>query len=172
MPMINGLFTSNKQDWTTPPDLYKKLDDEFNFDFDPCPLDPQFDGLSIEWGQCNFVNPPYDELSKWIKKGYNESLKGNIVVFLIPARTDTQAFHEYLYPYAEIRFIKGRLKFSDSKNPAPFPSMICILYGSLYISKDDHCDNSCMNIATACYQCEVDNDCNCELFTMIGSKEM
>ena len=78
-----------------------------------------------------FVNPPFSkELPLWIKKGYEESLKSNtIVVFLIPARTYTIAFHKYLYNKAEIRFIKGRIKFGGSINSAPFPSMICILKG-------------------------------------------
>ena len=126
-----GLMSSNKQDWTTPKEFYDKLNSEFKFDFDPCPMNPTFDGLNIEWGKCNFVNPPYNKIKDWIKKGYEEWQKGKTVVFLIPARTDTRWFHSYLYNQVEIRFIKGRLKFGDGKSPAPFPSMICILIGEI-----------------------------------------
>ena len=118
-----GLMSSIKQDWKTPKYLYE----EFNFDFDPCPVDPQFDGLSIDWGKRNFVNPPYKNIALWISKGYQEWLKGKLIVFLIPARTDTKYFHNWIYPFAELRFIKGRLKFDDEKGSAPFPSLICVL---------------------------------------------
>src|SRR5271165_6977223 len=75
--MLNrSLFSSNKQDWTTPNHLYNELNSEFAFDFDPCPIEHTFDGLIIEWGKSNFVNPPYNEIKKWIKKGYGEFLKG------------------------------------------------------------------------------------------------
>jgi site-specific DNA-methyltransferase (adenine-specific) len=78
-------------------------------------------------GKSNFVNPPYGrELKYWIKKGYEESLKGNKVVMLIASRTDTNYWHEYVMKAKEIRFIKGRLKFGDAKNSAPFPSCIVI----------------------------------------------
>lgn len=78
-------------------------------------------------GQRVFCNPPYGkELPKWVKKCYDESRVGTLVVMLIPARTDTKWFHEYIYGKAEIRFIKGRVKFGDSKNSAPFPSMLVV----------------------------------------------
>ena len=125
--MLNqGLLTSKNQDWQTPDDFYKKLDEEFNFNFDPCPPNPSFNGLLIEWKERNFVNPPYKTSKLWIRKGFEEWKKGKLVVFLIPARTDTKAFHEYIYNQAEIRFIKGRLRFKGAKNSAPFPSMIVI----------------------------------------------
>lgn len=113
--------------WKTPRKFYEMLKEEFYFDFDPCPPNPVFDGLSIEWGGCNFVNPPYGrELPNWIKKGYGEYLKNKTVVFLIPSRTDTRWWHEYCMKATEIRFIKGRLKFDDHKNSAPFPSALVI----------------------------------------------
>ena len=122
-----SLFSSMRLDWKTPQHLYDELNREFNFDFDPCPSDPEFDGLSIEWGQRNFVNPPYgNQIKYWIKKGYEEHQKGKVVVFLIPSRTDTSYWHEYIMEADEIRFIQGRLKFGDSKNSAPFPSCIAI----------------------------------------------
>lgn len=87
------------------------------------------DGLSLDWGGSTvFCNPPYGTaLPKWIKKSYEEAKKpGTTVVMLIPARTDSRAFHEYIYRKAEIRFIKGRLKFGGSKWNAPFPSMVVV----------------------------------------------
>lgn len=133
------LFSSKKMDWTTPSKLFNELNKEFNFTLDPCcyketALCEKFftekeDGLQQDWGgEVVFCNPPYGrEIKKWVKKCYEESLKDNTkVVMLIPARTDTIYFHSYIYNKSEIRFIKGRLKFSESKNSAPFPSMIVI----------------------------------------------
>ena len=120
-------FSSLRLDWKTPKAVYQVLDSEFRFDFDPCPTNPDFDGLSIDWGYRNFVNPPYGrEIPKWIKKGYEESLKNKTVVFLIPSRTDTSYWHDYIMKADEIRYIRGRLKFGDSVNSAPFPSAIAI----------------------------------------------
>ncbi len=87
--------------------------------------------ISMAWKlnlkKGNFINPPYDQQKLWVKKAYEESLKNKICVLLLPARTDTKIFHEIILPYAkEIRFIKGRLKFQQYKNSAPFPSMIVI----------------------------------------------
>lgn len=122
-----GLFTSLRGDWKTPKALYQALDAEFHFDFDPCPIKPKLDGLEIEWGQTNFVNPPYGrEIYKWIEKGFLENAKGKTVVFLIPSRTDTRWWHSYIMQADEIRFIRGRLRFDDQKNAAPFPSAISI----------------------------------------------
>jgi site-specific DNA-methyltransferase (adenine-specific) len=103
------------------------LNDEFQFTFDPCPSNPTFDGLSVEWGESNFVNPPYGrKIGKWLKKGFEESKKGRVVVFLIPSRTDTKWWHDYVMKAKEIRFIKGRLKFKGATNSAPFPSAVVI----------------------------------------------
>lgn len=110
-----GLMSSKKQDWTTPQELYDELNAEFHFDFDPCPTVKYWNGLYIEWGKSNFVNPPYKEIKEWIKKGYEEWRKGKTVVFLTPARTDTKYFHDFLYHHAELRFIKGRLKFGGGE---------------------------------------------------------
>ena len=118
-------FSSLRQDGKTSTDLYEQLDQEFHFDFDPCPPDADFNGLEIEFKKRNFINPPYDQQKLWVKKAYEESLKNKICVLLLPVRTDTKLFHELILPYAkEIRFIKGRLKFQQYKNSAPFPSMI------------------------------------------------
>ena len=116
-------FSSKTDKWFTPKDLYNKLNKEFKFDFDPCPINPKFDGLNIKWGKRNFMNPPYGrEIGKWVKKASESPL----TVCLLPARTDTKWFHDYILGKAEIRFIKGRLKFGEAVNSAPFPSMVVI----------------------------------------------
>ena len=132
-------FKSLRQDWETPKEFLKKLEKKYGKLFDPCPSKNytnggKVNGLEIEWKKKNFVNPPYTtkEQDAWIKKGFEEWEKGKLVIFLIPARTDTARFHDYILPlhkkgYADIEFIRGRLKFSDHKHPAPFPSMVCIL---------------------------------------------
>lgn len=101
--------------WATPTWLYAKLDAEFNFDFDPCPLNPTFDGLSPsrEWGRTNFVNPPYNRRDKprFIQRAYDEWKAGATCVLLIPAAVSTKQFHDLIYPHAEIRFLRGRVAF-------------------------------------------------------------
>jgi site-specific DNA-methyltransferase (adenine-specific) len=137
--MVNkALFSSNSDEWSTPSELFDKLNKEFDFNLDPCSNENNHkcenyytikdDGLSKNWGGYRvFCNPPYSNIAAWVKKAWRESTKDNtLVVLLIPARTDTKYFHEYIYQRSEIRFIKGRLKFGESKNSAPFPSMIVI----------------------------------------------
>ena len=138
--MDKVLFSSKTDLWSTPQDFFDKLNKEFNFTLDPCATDSNHkcgkyftiddDGLKQNWeGNIVFCNPPYGrEIYKWVEKCYNESKKKRTtVVMLIPARTDTRYFHEFIYHKAkDIRFIKGRLKFGSSKNSAPFPSMIVI----------------------------------------------
>ena len=82
-------------------------------------------------GGVNFVNPPYSDIKNWCRKAYYEWKKGKTVVMLIPSRTDTGYWHDYIMKASEIRFIRGRLKFGDSKNSAPFPSAIIIFRGEL-----------------------------------------
>ena len=100
--------------WQTPPEFYKKLNSEFKFDFDPCPLFAEFDGLTIDWGERNFINPPYSRLEKqaFVEKAIDESKKGKLCVMLIPVSTSSKLFHHYIKINAtEIRFIEGRLHF-------------------------------------------------------------
>lgn len=146
-------FRSQKDDWGTPQKLYDELNSEFHFTVDACADQDNFkhknyytvetDGLNADWGgQTVFCNPPYSKRKKdkpgqedWIEKAYKESREnGATVVMLIPARTDTKAFHNFILGKAtEIRFIKGRLKFEinrkENKDPAPFPSMIVVFEG-------------------------------------------
>lgn len=94
--------------------------------FDPCPLDPKEDGLKIDWKPFTYVNPPYSEVKKWLVKAEKEIEKGNsfLIVFLVFARTDTRWFQEHIYGKHAYHFIKGRLKFGESKHSAPAPSML------------------------------------------------
>ena len=130
------MFSSKTDLWATPQDFFNKLNNEFWFTLDPCSTkdnhkcDKYFtkeqDGLKQSRdNEIVYCNPPYGrELKKWVKK-WSEIKKG-ITVMLLPARTDTSRFHDYIYNKAEIRFVKGRLKFWWSKNSAPFPSMVVI----------------------------------------------
>lgn len=115
------------------------LNAKYHFELDPCadaknhkcPLyyTKEEDGLKQDWSKYRtYVNPPYGrEIGKWIEKAYETNKKyGNLIVMLLPARTDTRWFHSFVYGKAEIEFIKGRLKFGNSKNSAPFPSMLVI----------------------------------------------
>lgn len=109
----------NSDNWQTPQWLYDELDAEFNFDFDPCPNNPTFNGLDIDWGKSNFVNPPYNRIDKpkFIQKAYDEWKKRKTCVLLIPAATSTKQFHDLILPNAEIRFLKGRIAFIEEGKP-------------------------------------------------------
>jgi len=132
---MSGYMPKSKSDkWATPQKLYDELNNEFKFNFDPCPItwkEGDLDGLSIDWGSSTFCNPPYSKVALWIKKAYDEWKKGKKIVMLINAITDTKAFHEYIYNKAELRFIKGRISFIDPNNPTKKqpnvkPSMLVI----------------------------------------------
>lgn len=131
------MFSSKTELWETPQDFFDKLNEEFNFTLDVCATKEnakcekfyteEMDGLSQPWvGSC-WCNPPYcRQTKKWVEKAYKESKNGCIVVMLLPSRTDVSWFHDYILGKAEIRFIRGRLKFGGSKNSAPFPSMVVV----------------------------------------------
>ena len=137
--MRNRDGLENSDHWETPEWLYKKLNDEFHFDFDPCPLRADFDGLAIEWKQSNFVNPPYNRVDKpkFIQKAYEERQKGKTCVLLIPAATGTKQFHDLMLPNAEVRFLRGRVAFKgcntkgvySEKNKGKHDSMVVIFRG-------------------------------------------
>jgi site-specific DNA-methyltransferase (adenine-specific) len=136
--MNRVLFSSKSDEWGTPRDTYDKLNSEFNFTVDVAASDENhmcdryitkdMNALKMSWGgETVYCNPPYSDIKRWVEKCYKESLKpGTTVVMLISARTDTKWFHKFIYHRAEVRFIKGRLKFGDAINSAPFPSMIVI----------------------------------------------
>jgi len=139
--MNKGLYSSDKDDWETPKELFNALEKEFKFRLDPCcsinnckcptGYTKEADGLTQDWTpfETIFMNPPYGRvIGGWMKKAHETAQAGSTVVCLVPARTDTAWFQDYcLDPKYEIRFIKGRLKFSNSKNSAPFPSAIVIM---------------------------------------------
>ena len=131
------MFSSKTDMWATPQDLFDELNEEFHFETDVCAVPsnakckeyytPLDDGLSQEWSGVCWCNPPYGrEIGKWVEKAATSKA---LTVMLIPARTDTKWFHEYIYGKTEIRFIKGRLKFGGAQNSAPFPSMIVVFRG-------------------------------------------
>lgn len=133
------MFSSKKDDWETPQDLFDELDEEFHFTLDAASSDLnakcekhyiiEDDGLSQSWAGNNvFLNPPYGRTMKeWMRKAYEESQRENTtVVALVPARTDTAWFHDYVYGKAELRFLRGRLKFGGCENSAPFPSLVVV----------------------------------------------
>lgn len=138
--MINpGLFTSTHGKWGTPQALFDKLNEEFAFTLDACATaetakcDNYYseDALEKDWPGVVFCNCPYGlEISKWVEKGYTEATKGALVVMLLPARTDSRWWHEWVMKAYEIRLIRGRLRFTDelgaARNSAPFPSCIVV----------------------------------------------
>lgn len=142
--MNQALFTSSRDDWATPPELFTELDQEFHFTLDACAsventkcarfYTEQENGLTMDWqGETVFCNPPYSRAGgqdAWVQKCFQEGQKpGTTVVALLPARTDTKRFHTYIYHKAEIRFLPGRVKFVGAEHGAPFPSMIVIWRG-------------------------------------------
>jgi site-specific DNA-methyltransferase (adenine-specific) len=156
--MNNALLSSKDMCWCTPLDFFEKLDREFHFNLDAAATDksakcadyftPADDGLSKDWGgRCVFCNPPYGRaIQDWVRKAYEESHKpGTIIAMLIPSRTDTQYWHDYILngKADEVRFIKGRLKFTDedgnAKESAPFPSALIIWKGPDLAKKPTAC---------------------------------
>lgn len=135
--MHSCMYSSNRDDWETPQFLFDKLNQEFNFNMDvaasennaKCPIfySKENDGLKKPWYGVCWCNPPYGrEIGKWVKKAAESRAT---VVMLLPARTDTRWFHEYILGKAEIRYIRGRVKFVGATNSAPFPSMVVIFRG-------------------------------------------
>lgn len=142
--MVNpGLMSSKTDMWSTPQDLFDALDREFHFTLDVCATpenakckdfySPMIDGLRQPWLGVCWMNPPYGrEIGKWVQKAYQSSRAGAIVVCLLPARTDTRWWQTFVWNEAigqianEIRFLAGRIRFSGSRNCAPFPSAIVV----------------------------------------------
>lgn len=169
---LKTMFSSDRDDWETPQDLFDKLNTEFHFTLDAAASDTNHkcehyytiedNALQKDWDRSTFVNPPYGkDLGKWVEKCFREAKKGNTVVMLVFARTDTKWFHDYVYHKAEIRFLRGRLKFGGSVNNAPFPSMVVIYHWWDVPHVDDcpHCggkaevryyERSCLVVCTRC----------------------
>lgn len=132
------MFSSATDQWATPQAFFDQWDAQFNFDMDVCAdasnakcwrfFTESDNGLYQDWApnRC-WMNPPYGrEIKHWVRKAYEESLRGATVVCLLPARTDTAWWHDYILPYAEVTFVRGRLKFGDAQNGAPFPSAVAV----------------------------------------------
>jgi len=134
------MFSSATDQWATPIEFFNKWNAIFSFTLDVCAdadnakcarfFDREANGLKQDWSlNVCWMNPPYGrEIGQWVKKAYNESRNGATVVCLLPARTDTAWWHDYVLPMATVTFIRGRLKFGDSKNSAPFPSAVAVFY--------------------------------------------
>jgi hypothetical protein len=128
----------HKDDWETPKYIIDKyvipIFKSYSW-VDPCPLHSKFNGLEISWGKQAFVNPPYSRKLKeaFIKKAYEESLKGCKVIMLLPVSTSTKIFHEVIYPNAEIIFIKGRVKFKGVNTKGDLVSNKCGMHDSMIV---------------------------------------
>lgn len=135
--MKSGKARNNAgDDWKTPDAFYSELNKIYNFDFDPCPYQSEFDGLSIDWGNSNFINPPYSRnlKEKFVKKALEESKKGKTCVLLLPVSTSTKLFHEVIKPNAkEIIFVKGRIKFEQKNDNGVFESKGCGQHDSMLV---------------------------------------
>lgn len=133
------MFSSKEEKWATPQNFFDVLNEEFHFTLDPAASDDNAkcekyytkdqNGLAQSWqGEVVFCNPPYGRnVGEWVKKARDEYLLGACTVaMLLPSRTDTKWFHDYILGTAEVRFVRGRLKFGDSKDAAPFPSIVVV----------------------------------------------
>lgn len=143
------LFSKKSDEWATPQWLFDELNKQFGFTLDPASTTDnakcqkfytlEDDGLSKDWaGERVFINPPYSKCFDWVKKAHTEVQKENTkVIMLLPARTDTKWFHQFCLDsnvVSEVCFVKGRLKFGDQTNSAPFPSMVVTFSGKLLVS--------------------------------------
>lgn len=132
---------THSDSWATPKYLYDELNSEFNFDFDPCPINtgnitPDKDGLIIPWGNRNFINPPYSQKLKeaFVKRAIQESKNGKLCVLLLPVSTSTKLFHDYILPnQKEIRFLKGRVKFEGVNTFGELVSNKCGMHDSMIV---------------------------------------
>ena len=138
------VFSSKSDEWATPQDLYDQLNEEFHFELDcaataentKCPRYLS-DALNVPWAATNWLNPPYSLCKEFVAKAFAECYSGHTTVLLLPSRTDTRWWHDFVWdrtfhaPYKgiEVRFIKGRLKFGGSTNSAPFPSVVVVMRG-------------------------------------------
>lgn len=134
------MFSSATDQWATPRAFFSQWDEVFHFTLDVCAdatnhkcvryFDRETDGLSQDWGtEVCWMNPPYGrEIGRWVRKARDAGARGATVVCLLPARTDTAWWHDYVIPSAKVTFVRGRLKFGDAVNSAPFPSAVAVFY--------------------------------------------
>lgn len=129
MANLKGCFSHKTDDWRTPSDIYKSyMDDGW---IDPCPFQASFNGLEKDFHNAKlFVNPPYSDISSWVDWCIKQWRNGCMFALLVPARTDTKWFHKLLKLGVHIKFFEGRLHFNDSKNGAPFPSIIIMNFSA------------------------------------------
>lgn len=139
---------SHSDNWQTPTDIYNKLNERFNFDFDPCPLNHnmEWDGLEVDWGNSNFINPPYNQKlkQKFVIKAIQESQKGKVCVMLLPVSTSTKLFHDLILPNAsQVMFLKGRVKFKGINtfgelvdNKSPMHDSMVVVFDKKLITTD------------------------------------
>lgn len=135
---------NHSDSWATPSYVYDPLNEEFSFDFDPCPLElgeitPENDGLLIEWGERNFVNPPYSRMLKeeFVKKAAEVAASGRLCVLLLPVRTSTALFHDVVLPNAkDIRFLRGRVKFEGVNTKGERVTTKCRMHDSMVVVFD------------------------------------
>lgn len=134
---LAALFSSRTDQWPTPKWFFDALDQEFGFDIDVCAspehakckrfFTPEMDGLKQAWTGVCWMNPPYGrEIGLWVAKAYQSAQQGTTVVCLLPARTDTAWWHEYVMRAEEVRLLRGRLKFGNATAGAPFPSAVVV----------------------------------------------
>jgi hypothetical protein len=135
-PFARTIATSDN--WNTPPELKEYIYNRWNIQFDACPENPQFDGLSVPWMDRTYCNPPYVAVRIWLDKILMEQAKGNTVVLLMPARINTKYFKDKVLSHiSHLIFLRGSLKFERQENPlqkptstAPWPSLLCVFPGA------------------------------------------
>lgn len=137
-PRLAVHFSSATDEWPTPQYLFDALHSEFKFTVDVCATSANAkcrrfytrleDGLQQDWRRDRaWMNPPYGEvIARWVGKAFTTAQEGGLVVALVPARPDTAWWHDYVLRAAEIRFLRGRLKFEGARHPAPFPSAVVV----------------------------------------------
>lgn len=134
---LSTLFSSQTDQWPTPQWFFDALDAEFGFDVDVCAspdhakckrhFTPEMDGLKQRWTGVCWMNPPYGrEIGRWVAKAYESAQQGATIVCLLPARTDTAWWHDFVMRAEEVRLLRGRLKFGNATAGAPFPSALVI----------------------------------------------
>ena len=138
----------HSDNWATPKEFYETLNEEFRFDFDPCPLNegeitPDKDGLLVEWGERNFINPPYSRRLKesFVKKAIEQGKKGKLCVMLLPVSTSTSLFHDYILPNAsELRFVRGRIKFCGINTKGEYVDNCSPMHDSMIVVFGGRCN--------------------------------